>query len=110
MHLTGCKRAMLLLENKNTQAHREISYEYDAEFVQPYIERLENIVRYSDLYDENKGIPKRQCAHDCVQRATNCAYRHVCWIKKSEREQYRLPAEQSKTQQNASMIHQDKEK
>lgn len=108
MYLVGCTRAMLLLENKNTQAHREVTFEYDANFCKPYIDRLDKILVFSKLYDQDKGIPKRVCPHDMTNRAQSCNYRHVCWINKAGREQYRLPIVQSTEQINASFVHEDK--
>ncbi|HTJ49413.1 MAG TPA: hypothetical protein VL443_08185 [Cyclobacteriaceae bacterium] len=107
MYLTGYKRAMLLLENKANQQHREVCFDFDPNFVAPYVHRMNILAQLHVSYEQGIGTPKRVCESKDSERAVNCPMRHVCFTKKEEREQYRYITENGE-QINSSLIHEGK--
>jgi hypothetical protein len=101
MYLVGCKKAMLLLENKNNQDRREVSFDYDPDFIAPYIHRLNTL---SQMWEE-KTLPMRVCENSETNRALSCNMRNVCWVGKKEREKFLLTTPWAQEQVNASLIH-----
>jgi hypothetical protein len=103
MYLTGIRRAALLLENKNTQKFRLKSFQYDPEFVAPYVHRMNILSQLQHEYTNNNRIPKRVCENKDTPRALTCPMRLACWSPRSEREKTRIPIES--IQVNASLMH-----
>jgi len=107
MYLVGCKKAMLLLEDKDNQEHREVSFDYDPDFVASYVHRLNILSQLWPAYDTENKVPPRVCSDSNTSRAVNCPMAHVCWVAKPEREKYRLKDVLPTLQINASLIHRE---
>lgn len=104
MYLTGARKGMLLLDNKDTQDHREVTFDYDPEFVKPFVHRLNLLSQMWEEYDNGK-LPVRVCESAETSRALSCNMRNVCWIGRQEREKFLLTSPWAQEQVNASLIH-----
>lgn len=106
MYFSNIRYAAFILEDKNTQDHRIVSFQFDPEFVKPYIHRMNVMTQLSEKYDEGVGVPLRVCDFEDDTRSRNCPMRHVCWLKtKQEREPFRL--NRGSEQINASLMHEN---
>lgn len=85
MHMLQYKRAIILIENKNTQEYLTEEREYDEEMVAPYIERLERLKKLISLHKRTEKLPMRICQSIADSRAQKCPVRSVCFAKKNER-------------------------
>ena len=108
MYLTGLKHAMLLLDNKDTSFHREITFDFDPAFVAPYAHRINIQSQMNVTYANSNQIPIKVCGSKDDPRAQTCPMRHVCWLQtKDQRSQYlRKDEEFPQEQINASLHHQ----
>lgn len=108
MHLTNVDKAILLCFNKNRATFFFWVIEKDDEFLKPYVERMENLLVFYDIFETQKRLPKRVCEKVDDARAINCPMRDACWAAIVEREQYRRTQPLSFEQQNRSLIHEDR--
>lgn len=80
-------KGFVLCEDKNTQDIKIFVYDYDKDFVLPFIERCDEVkMRYDIFISENK-VPERhkECnAYDC-KMAEKCPMKDVCYGRSKER-------------------------
>lgn len=74
-------KSFVLCDDKNTQDFKIFVYDYDEEFVQPYIDRLERVQHYKNVFLETGKIVKRckDCDSVNCKRAESCAMKNACW-------------------------------
>lgn len=76
-------KGFVLMDSKNDQEFKVRIYDYDPEVVQPYIDRLNDIIYYYDNYLESKQMIKRhkECtSYDC-KLAEKCPMKDACYNK-----------------------------
>ena len=76
-------KGFVLCDDKGGQDFKTYVYEYDPEFVAPYVDRLEQVLFYSErLLSEGKMVPRcKQCnKYECKQ-AEKCPMKDACWNK-----------------------------
>lgn len=81
MHLLGLKRAIILVENKNTCDFRLWVIEYHQEMAWPYTDRM-NQVRGKIILARKQGLdklPQRICQSASDPRAQRCPLRSACF-------------------------------
>lgn len=80
-------KGFVLCEDKNTQDIKVFVYDYDAEFVLPFVERCDEVkTRYDIFISENK-VPERhkECnSYEC-KMAEKCPMKDVCYGRSKER-------------------------
>lgn len=81
LYLTGLKHGFVLCENKNTQEIKIEYYKFDAEKVEPYLQRLEKIREYcNDLRAKNRLICRPSgCTEPNCKKCENCVVKSTCW-------------------------------
>lgn len=79
MYLTGIHDGFVLVDNKNDQNFKVIMCHHDEELILPFIERLEAIQEYKDIFLDTKKPPKRICDKVTCKRAKGCNMREACW-------------------------------
>ena len=80
-------KGFVLCDDKNTQDFKLFIYDYDPEFVAPYIDRCEEVRHYYDIaISENKLPSKRSdCkSYDC-KMADTCPMKDACWNRNNGR-------------------------
>lgn len=80
-------KGFTLCEDKNTQDFKVFIYDYDKDFVVPYVERLEEIKFHHDkLIAENKVVKRHvECSSYTCKMADKCPMKDVCYGKSKER-------------------------
>lgn len=80
-------KGFVLCEDKNTQDFKVFIYDYDKNFVVPYVERLEEIKFHHDqLINENKVVKKHsECKSYNCKMAEKCVMKEVCYGRSKER-------------------------
>lgn len=74
-------KGFVLCDDKGGQEFKVFIYDYDEEFLKPYIERLESVKHYYKKFIEtNKIIPRcKNCtSYDCKQ-SEKCPMKDACW-------------------------------
>lgn len=86
MHLLGLKKAILLIENKNTQDFRIWVIEHDFEAFKPARERIYDVKRQTDVTkrDGLNKLPVRICKSRGDARAQKCPMRDCCFAERLE--------------------------
>lgn len=82
MHLTGLKKAILLIENKNTQEFRIYLTQYDKALFEPYHERMLNVKAATINAKRSNGLqvlPQRVCQSPEDRLARQCPIRDYCF-------------------------------
>lgn len=79
MHFLGLPRAIILVEDKNTQEIKVFIIEYDPEKARPYIERLYKTHEYKDMFLNTGKMVKRKCQNCNTKRAERCNMRDACF-------------------------------
>lgn len=77
------KKGFVLMDSKNDQEFKVRVYDYDAELVNPYIDRLEDIGYYYEKFlNEHKMVskPSEAKSYDC-KLCEKCPMRDACWNK-----------------------------
>jgi hypothetical protein len=87
MFCTGIPRAIILVEDKNTQNIKVWVVEFDPDIARPFVKRLHNIKRFVKLFKQENKLPKKLCSGASCKRAGNCPMKEACWASKSEREE-----------------------
>ena len=80
-------KGFVLCDDKNTQDFKLFIYEYDKDFVAPFIERCEEVKHYYfKAINEGKMVgKKKECtSYDC-KLAENCPMKDACWNKEGGR-------------------------
>ena len=80
-------KGFTLCEDKNTQDFKVFIYDYDKDFVVPYVERLEEIKFHHDkLIAENKVVKRHvECNSYTCKMADKCPMKDVCYGRSKER-------------------------
>lgn len=80
-------KGFVLCDDKNTQDFRLFIYDYDPEFVVPYIERCEEVkYRYQIAVSEGKMVGrKKECTSYNCKLAETCPMKDVCYGKSKEK-------------------------
>ena len=73
------KNGFVLAYNKNTSEIKVFIVEYDKEKVKPFVERLEEIKSYREIFEESGRLPKKRCDSKDCKRAATCSMRDACW-------------------------------
>ena len=86
----NCKdylKGFVLCEDKNTQDFKVFIYDYDKDFVVPYVERLEEIKFHHDQLLETGKIVKNhpECKTYNCKMAEKCVMKEVCYGRTKER-------------------------
>lgn len=87
MHCTGVHRAIILIDDKNSQEFKVYVVEYNEEVARPYTKRLSNIAKLRPYYRDLGMAPKRipDCKNSSSKRAEKCPYGEICFAKKADR-------------------------
>lgn len=80
-------KGFTLCEDKNTQDFKVFIYDYDKDFVVPYVERLEEIKFHHDkLLTENKVVKKHsECKSYNCKMSEKCPMKDVCYGRSKEK-------------------------
>jgi hypothetical protein len=78
---TDYKKGFVLCEDKNTQEFKVYVYDFDNEFIQPYLERMEEVKVYYSDFKANNTLPKRcvDCTSPTCKRALDCNMVNACF-------------------------------
>lgn len=88
-YLTGVKYAIVLVENKNSQAFKLWVIKYDPSIISDVIERLDNLKLYLDKWKVNNTfLPARICESRSDERAKGCPMSSVCFMSNPKREKF----------------------
>lgn len=80
-------KGFVLCDDKNMQDFKLFVYDYDPEFVLPYIERCDEVKMRYDAFIADNVMPKKhkECtSYDC-KMAENCPMKDACWNKNNGR-------------------------
>lgn len=80
-------KGFVLCDDKNTQDFKLFIYDYDPEFVAPYVDRCEEIKYHKErALKEGKMVKRRkECNSYTCKMAESCPMKDVCWGKNKER-------------------------
>lgn len=80
-------KGFVLCDDKGAQDFKIYVYDYDPEFVAPYIERLEDVLYYTEKFLSEDKLVRRHVdcsSYDCKQ-ASSCPMKDACWNKNGGR-------------------------
>lgn len=74
-------KGFVLCDSKNDQEFKLFIYDYDPNFVAPFIERLEDVQYYKQkLLDEKKLVERCEgCNNSTCKMANDCVMKNACW-------------------------------
>ena len=74
-------KGFVLCDSKNDQEFKCYIYDYDEDFLEPYIDRMDQIQFYKNrLLDEHKLVKRcKECINSNCKMAMECAMRNACW-------------------------------
>lgn len=80
-------KGFVLCDDKNTQDFKLFIYDYDPEFVAPFIDRCEEVkYRYERVIKENKMVGrKKECDSYNCKMAEKCPMKDACWNRNNGR-------------------------
>lgn len=80
-------KGFVLCDDKNTQDFKLFIYDYDPEFVLPFIERCDEVkMRYDLFMSENKMAKRhKDCTSYNCKMAENCPMKNACWNRNNGR-------------------------
>lgn len=80
-------KGFVLCDDKNTQDFKLFIYDYDPEFVLPFIERCDEVkMRYDTFVSENKMPNKhKDCTSYNCKMAESCPLKDACWNRNNGR-------------------------
>ena len=80
-------KGFVLCDDKNTQDFRLFIYDYDPEFVAPFIERCEEVkYHYQIAINDGKMVGrKKECDSYTCKLAENCPMKDACWNRNNGR-------------------------
>lgn len=79
MHMTGIPHGFVLCEDKNTQDIKVFYHEYDPIKGREYAERMHKVVKFKEIFEKQKKLPKKICPNPDCKKAKWCAYRDACF-------------------------------
>lgn len=80
-------KGFTLCDDKNTQDFKLFIYDYDKDFVAPFVDRCEEVkYRYEKAINEGKMVArKKECnSYDC-KMASKCPMKDACWNRNNGR-------------------------
>lgn len=80
-------KGFVLCDDKGAQDFKVFVYDYDPEFVAPYVDRLEDVKYRYEEFVNNAKTPVRHCdckSYTCKQ-AEKCPMKDACWNKNDGR-------------------------
>lgn len=80
-------KGFVLCDDKGAQDFKVFVYDYDPEFVAPYVDRLEDVKYRYEEFVNNAKAPVRHCdckSYTCKQ-AEKCPMKDACWNKNDGR-------------------------
>lgn len=74
-------KGFVLCDSKNDQDFKLFLYDYDEAFVAPYIDRLDEVQYYKELFVNEHKLVKRcsGCTEVNCKMAKECAMKNACW-------------------------------
>lgn len=80
-------KGFVLCDDKNTQDFRLFIYDFDKEFVEPFIDRCEEVkYKYQIAIKENKMVGrKKECDSYNCKMAEKCPMKDACWNRNNGR-------------------------
>lgn len=79
MHFLSIPNGFVLVENKNTQEHKEFIVKYDSNAVVRPLERLYRVKDAIGTYNCTNDLPQPICATTACKRAQRCPYTGACF-------------------------------
>lgn len=79
MFLTGIGKAIILIEDKNTQDFMTYVQKFNYKEVLPYIDRLNEIKECKKEYLKSGNLPEKICRNSKTKKACNCSMRSACF-------------------------------
>lgn len=79
MFLTGISKAIILIEDKNTQDFMTYVQSFNYKEVLPYLDRLNEIKECKKEYLKTGTLPDKVCKNSETKRACDCAMRAACF-------------------------------
>lgn len=75
------KKGFVLCEDKNTQEYKLEIYDFDYEFVKPFIGRVNEVAQQDNWFLMSKKPPERNvvCSSPGCKMASSCPMRDCCW-------------------------------
>lgn len=79
--LPDYKKGFVLCEDKNTQEYKLELYDFDYDFVKPFIDRLDEVAQQDGWFLMSKKPPARNivCTDPECKMAASCPMRDCCW-------------------------------
>ena len=74
-------KGFVLCDSKNDQEFKCYVYDYDEDFLEPYIDRMDQVQFYKNrLLDERKLVKRcKECTNSNCKMAMDCVMRNACW-------------------------------
>ncbi len=74
-------KGFVLCDSKNDQEFKCYVYDYDEDFLEPYIDRMDQVQFYKNrLLDERKLVKRcKECTSSNCKMAMDCVMRNACW-------------------------------
>lgn len=74
-------KGFVLCDSKNDQEFKCYVYDYDEDFLEPYIDRMDQVQFYKNrLLDEHKLVKRcKECTGSNCKMAMDCVMRNACW-------------------------------
>lgn len=74
-------KGFVLCDSKNDQEFKCYIYDYDEDFLEPYIDRMDQVQFYKNrLLDEHKMVARcKECTNCNCKMAMECVMRNACW-------------------------------
>ncbi len=79
MFLTGIGKAIILIEDKNTQDFMTYVQKFNYKEVLPYVDRLNEVKEAKKEYLKTNNLPDRCCKNSKDKRACNCSMKSACF-------------------------------
>ena len=100
---------MTLIFCKDNSDFHYIIYDYDPEFLVPYIDRAETRLKLKKIFEETGQVTERVCTDSQAPRAKSCPVAQLCFLANSAaREPFkRTVINVDSIQRNAFVIHED---
>lgn len=108
MFLSGLRKALIYLFCKDNSEFHHYIVDYNEEFLQPYIERIETRAKLKLIFESRDGLlPIRVCQNSQTTRAKSCPVASLCWMATTRQREPFKRTIQIQQNQNASLIHKD---
>lgn len=90
MHYSGVPRAIVLVENKDSNAFKNWVIDYDPSLARTYVVRLQNIKFLNNKFKKTGKLPAKTCDFEDCKRAQSCPHQKTCFASRKKRDEYKI--------------------